>query len=533
MTEILLEKYLASQFKFGFELEAFLKDGYTDVDYDADNYVEGVVTEIIASDFNFKEDEIEIKGDGSLSPDENDDYAFEWATPIMTFTPANLSRCINGLDTVLNSEGIYTNDTCGFHIHLSFPNMSDEDIIWVLSQLAVDNEFLSRLTYFKGIEFLDEEYANIDFIEDIGDYIKSGMYSYIARYFTTEKYRAFHIHSQGTLEWRGPRNFLNRKDVTMIKDFFKLLYDFVMWISKATIAKSINGVSKENYFKLVFGESHKMGDTIITDFATKRSKKIKNKISGIIRNNNYQTLIRLIKKYQTNKDENINKIIDTYIGLLMGYHFHNSDEFLAKILDDLYNQKDEESLGFLLNKLYGKHQTKNIILQTEYSTYEYLMTILLQVKHEETVLNLKQTMASYYSDAKFFNKMMKFLSTHKNLFNTVDWHNIFNNNKILIKYNKLIDNPNMIDSNGLRRYMSSIISRSIERETYLDNRELYQSKDLDWVMINCLIKETKNNIVLFSIVEDVLKSIENIDIDTEYYKLIKNEATLLLQKMYN
>lgn len=241
MTEILLEKYLASQFKFGFELEAFLKDGYTDVDYDADNYVEGVVTEIIASDFNFKEDEIEIKGDGSLSPDENDDYAFEWATPIMTFTPANLSRCINGLDTVLNSEGIYTNDTCGFHIHLSFPNMSDEDIIWVLSQLAVDNEFLSRLTYFKGIEFLDEEYANIDFIEDIGDYIKSGMYSYIARYFTTEKYRAFHIHSQGTLEWRGPRNFLNDGDIELIHEYIKKTYRVILTIAKILKADSWEG----------------------------------------------------------------------------------------------------------------------------------------------------------------------------------------------------------------------------------------------------------------------------------------------------
>ena len=30
MSEILLEKYLASQFKFGFELEAFLNDGWSD-----------------------------------------------------------------------------------------------------------------------------------------------------------------------------------------------------------------------------------------------------------------------------------------------------------------------------------------------------------------------------------------------------------------------------------------------------------------------------------------------------------------------
>ena len=94
MSDLLLENYLASQFKFGFELEAFKKDGwinYTpktshweddqpieDDDYSDNSYNEysseeakEVVKREIEKSFKLKD--ITIKSDGSLEPDGNDD----------------------------------------------------------------------------------------------------------------------------------------------------------------------------------------------------------------------------------------------------------------------------------------------------------------------------------------------------------------------------------------------------------------------------------------------------------------------------
>ena len=112
MTQILLEKYLASQFKFGFELEAMVEDALIDfsddyhdeVDYDSLNEA---IKEEISTAFNFSEDEIEIKYDGSLEPSNRFDYAFEWATPTMQFTPENLKRSLHGLEYLVNNNFEY------------------------------------------------------------------------------------------------------------------------------------------------------------------------------------------------------------------------------------------------------------------------------------------------------------------------------------------------------------------------------------------------------------------------------------------
>ena len=538
MSEILLEKYLASQFKFGFELEAFLNDGWSDygsTDYDDEDEenIRDYLNELISDEFGLPYKEIEIKGDGSLRPSDDEDYPFEWATPTMTFTPQNLKRCIRGLNRLINNRGIYTNDSCGFHVHLSFPDMSDTDIIWIISQLAVDQEFLSRLTYFKGIEFLDEEYANIDFIENIGDYIKSGMYSYVARYFTTEKYRAFHIHSQGTLEWRGPRNFLNKRELQTIKDFFKLLHDFVTWISKATVAKSINGVSKENYFKLVFGENHNMGDTIIKNFSTKKSKEAQEKINFVVKNDKYMTLVNLLQKYNKNRTPKFEKLINTFLDLLTNYTFYNSDMFLAKTIDELYRQKDEDCLGIVLGKIGRTYQMKTVLLNCEYETYEYLFKLMYSVMPEEMLQFMKQSMASYYSQKEYYNKMVKFLENNKDIFSIDEWQSVFANYKILCKYSQLIDKAEMINEDSLRYNISKVLEDSVNSERYMDNRDLYQSYDVNWIMTNNVIGVAKNHMVLFSVVESVLKDIINRLRDNELEKNMKNEANLLLQKLYN
>lgn len=539
MSEILLEKYLASQFKFGFELEAFLNDGWSDygsTDYDGEDEenIRDYLNELISNEFGLPYKEIEIKGDGSLNPSDDEDYPFEWATPTMTFNPQNLKKCITGLNRLINYRGIYTNETCGFHVHLSFPDMSDTDIIWIISQLAIDDEMFDKLITFKGIDFMDEDYADSNFMDEIKESILSNNFKWLSSYFTTEKYRAFHIHQQGTLEWRGPRNFLNKRELQTIKDFFKLLHEFVLWISKATVAKSINGINKETYFKLVFGEKYNMGDTIIKDFSTKRSKEAKEKITSIVKNDKYMTLVNLLQKYNKNRTPEFKKLIDTFLDLLTSYTFYNSDTFLAKTIEELYRQKDEDCLGIILGKIGQHHQMRDILLECEYNTYEYLFKMMYSVIPEQMVILLKNSMAVYYnSKQEYYQKMVKFLSNNKNLLGMDDWKFIFSDYKILCKYSQLIDNAEMIDEDLLRQNISNLLETSANSERYLDNRELVQSQDFKWIMTNNVIGVAKNHVVLFSVIESVLKDIINRLRDNKLENNMKNEANLLLQRLYN
>ena len=61
------------------------------------------------------------------------------------------------------------------------------------------------------------------------------------------------IHPQGTLEWRGPRNFLNEDNLELIKKFFYKLIDvakmFADCMDKTTIGKT--NISKNIFIKML------------------------------------------------------------------------------------------------------------------------------------------------------------------------------------------------------------------------------------------------------------------------------------------
>ena len=541
MTQVLLEKYLASQFKFGFELEAFADEAYSDFneydDDEIDDEIRHYIAKKIAQEFQLNAYNVEIKGDGSLSTPYELDYAFEWATPVMEFTPANLQKCINGLSRLVKARGIYTNDTCGFHVHLSFPNISDTDMIWIISQLSQDKEILEQLINFQGMEFYDDEYASLDFLDWIGDYIQAEKYPRIAREFSTEKYRAFHIHPQGTLEWRGPRNFLNHKDVNLIKDFFKLLHKFVMWISKAISATSLNGISKENFFKLVFGDQYKMGDTIITDFNARKNNNTKDKIAKIIQENRTTAFVKLIQKYIREKDKKVEKILSTFIDLLTGYHFSNSEKYLASVFDELYAQNSQEEIGFLLKRVYFEHAFSQILIHTNYPTFEMLLNSLKVAEPQRVIWALKSLMATYYNYEPFKTKMIKYLKENGDKFDFEDWKDLFNI-KNIIKYHELITNPKMVNINHIQELIEDCLRVCAQSPRFNENPELFWSHDIYCVMALKFIESAKQNNVLLMITKDILKNIIN-KIHTEnngqlsgYYQTMCDEASKLLKKLY-
>ena len=526
MTQILLEKYLASQFKFGFELEAMVEDALIDfsddyhdeVDYDSLNEA---IKEEISTAFNFSEDEIEIKYDGSLEPSNRFDYAFEWATPTMQFTPENLKRSIHGLDYLMN-HNFYTNESCGFHVHLSFPNITDQDVIWIISKLSIDKPMFKKITNFEGLNFFNEEYAEKGVFEKIGKLINEEKYSELAQYFSTKKYRMLHIHPQGTLEWRGPRDFLDDYEgIHIVYDFFKLLHEFVSWMSKSISDNHINGISKENYFKLVFGEDVKVNDYIDNFNKKSRFSKMKNIISDDIEKKYVNRFIKLMIKNKSDYTPSVEKILKLYID-----DMYADFTFATNILKKLIEMDDISTIRYFFNLLinenndFGSFFNNNI----EYTLFEKIVEYLLQFKEDEKYISnyVYRYFANLSQDKKYVFEY--FVKKFYDKLPSNTWEKIFQSLDMIYKYGKYIIDEKMFP----RDFIIVLLERG-----------LFESSDVSDIVskITDLATQNKNNKIFVKCLYNTVYDFTNVYGDFEErvnnLKGVDNKAYEFYSKIVN
>ncbi len=526
MTQILLEKYLASQFKFGFELEAMVEDALIDfsddyhdeVDYDSLNEA---IKEEISTAFNFSEDEIEIKYDGSLEPSNRFDYAFEWATPTMQFTPENLKRSIHGLDYLMN-HNFYTNESCGFHVHLSFPNITDQDVIWIISKLSIDKPMFKKITNFEGLNFFNEEYAEKGVFEKIGKLINEEKYSELAQYFSTKKYRMLHIHPQGTLEWRGPRDFLDDYEgIHIVYDFFKLLHEFVSWMSKSISDNHINGISKENYFKLVFGEDVKVNDYIDNFNKKSRFSKMKNIISDDIEKKYVNRFIKLMIKNKSDYTPSVEKILKLYID-----DMYADFTFATNILKKLIEMDDISTIRYFFNLLinenndFGSFFNNNI----EYTLFEKIVEYLLQFKEDEKYIS--NYVYRYFSNLSQDKKYVfeYFVKKFYDKLPSNTWEKIFQSLGMIHKYGKYIIDEKMFP----RDFIIVLLERG-----------LFESSDVSDIVskITDLATQNKNNKIFVKCLYNTVYDFTNVYGDFEErvnnLKGVDNKAYEFYSKIVN
>jgi len=242
----------------------------------------------------------DCNGEGYIDDDSDDERTYEWRSPVFALTPFNLQKIIRFLALGIDKGMINTNQSCGFHVHIGFPNQytRSEDMFWILLQMVTRNEAekFKEILEFKGIQFYGGTYVGkkrfenmINNLEDLsyelkdkkffmdteGKQIKDDLGAYdvdvekeayksykeeyliearrykkqidkreltlwntnsvnnfIRYFYSDDKYNIFRQHPQGTLEWRGPRRFLDRRDVGIIKEFFlRKLYPFIKWIN--------------------------------------------------------------------------------------------------------------------------------------------------------------------------------------------------------------------------------------------------------------------------------------------------------------
>lgn len=526
MTQILLEKYLASQFKFGFELEAMVEDALIDfsddyqdeVDYDS---LDEAIKEEISTAFNFSEDEIEIKYDGSLEPSNRFDYAFEWATPTMQFTPENLKRSIHGLDYLMK-HNFYTNESCGFHVHLSFPNITDQDVIWIISKLSIDKPMFKKITNFEGLNFFNEEYAEKGVFEKIGKLINEEKYSELAQYFSTKKYRMLHIHPQGTLEWRGPRDFLDDYEgIHIVYDFFKLLHEFVSWMSKSISDNHINGISKENYFKLVFGEDVKVNDYIDNFNKKSRFSKMKNIINDDIEKKYVNRFIKLMIKNKSDYTPSVEKILKLYID-----DIYSDFTFATNILKKLIEMDDISTIRYFFNLLinenndFGSFFNNNI----EYTLFEKIVEYLLQFNEDEKYISnyVYRYFSNLSQDKKYVFEYFVKKFYDKLPLNT--WEKIFQSLGMIYKYGKYIIDEKMFP----RDFIIVLLERG-----------LFESSDVSDIVskITDLATQNKNNKIFVKCLYNTVYDFTNVYSDFEErvnnLKGVDNKAYEFYSKIAN
>ena len=218
--EIIDEAVTLREFKFGFEFECYLGE-----EFDKD------IIEDLPINF-------EITDDQTL--DENS-KGIELVSEVLTLNPSNIIKSKQCIIDLLN-EGCFTDSTCGFHVHYSYNGMDYNEICWLLIVLSTNDEYRELFTEFKDIDFINKKYASDDFFYYICDILEIGegnITHEIIPILGNEKYRLLRIHPSGTLEWRGPRNFMNSKNFGIISDFFVRLYKVADLIDKISKIKSV------------------------------------------------------------------------------------------------------------------------------------------------------------------------------------------------------------------------------------------------------------------------------------------------------
>lgn len=263
-------KKLKSDFRFGFEFEGFAEldsfmsdiqnydychdywydldcNGLNDDDYD--EFYENVNNFI---NRKFKATSGRTHYDGSVKNYSNGFQSFEYSSPVFKFNVRNFKK-LKDFFSNMDMYGFAINKTCGFHTHISFPSISEYDAIWMLCQIANNKDYINEFCYMKTksdiINFYNDKYANKDFLYEIHDALQTNDFDKLLKNLNDSKYRVIRIHPQGTLEWRGPRDFLNIPNG--IDFYLQKLNKIISILSDVMSTNMLNGLTKSEFFNQI------------------------------------------------------------------------------------------------------------------------------------------------------------------------------------------------------------------------------------------------------------------------------------------
>lgn len=230
---------LQSDFDIGLEIEGIaLESNYNNIKKVAEKY--GLL--FLTGDTSIKEDESIIE----LSYSEYDgvEYEekiipFELNTKPFNFSPKTILKVYNYFKE-LYYQGLITNDTCSLHLHIKLKNnkLKSKKSFYhsaMLFSYLYETKIYKKLLKFDNQHMTHSFWANEIDMKEQYDCLKNNFDN--DNFFNSSKNikrGLFHVHPQGTLEWRGPRKLLDMNTIAFCNnksiDEEKRLYRFTKYI---------------------------------------------------------------------------------------------------------------------------------------------------------------------------------------------------------------------------------------------------------------------------------------------------------------
>ena len=329
-------KKLLNQFYFGFELEGTYN--YSAID----RYQ-------LTKEFNTRlNGQGDMHHDGSLRADYGYD-TFEYSSPVIQFTPKNLKMVLDFFDS-LPSLNVKINRTCGLHTHISFEGINKENISWAIASMVADESYKDFLKFNKT-NFFNRTYASYRYLENAKRYLDR---NYISTFSDTlvdnDKYRVFRIHPQGTLEWRGPRTFLNVNNHKKNVLYIKKLTALIKRINDSLDMVEVNGLKRDDFIRASLSSFR------VLEFVEKT------------KTNNYAKLYSRI----VNNPEILNHLKDDVLDKFLSNYTFSPRTLLDSMSDNKFIIKNINVLGQLLNHFNITNLSKFINLDLVKNNMDYL-----------------------------------------------------------------------------------------------------------------------------------------------------------------
>lgn len=329
-------KKLLNQFYFGFELEGTYN--YSAID----RYQ-------LTKEFNKRlNGQGDMHGDGSLRADYGYE-TFEYSSPVIQFTPKNLKMVLDFFDS-LPSLNVKINRTCGLHTHISFEGINKENISWAIASMVADESYKDFLKFNKT-NFFNRTYASYRYLENAKRYLDR---NYISTFSNTlvdnDKYRVFRIHPQGTLEWRGPRIFLNVNNHKKNVLYIKKLTALIKRINDSLDMVEVNGLKRDDFIRASLSSFR------VLEFVEKT------------KTNNYAKLYSRI----VNNPEILNHLKDDVLDKFLSNYTFSPRTLLDSMSDNKFVIKNINVLGQLLNHFNITNLSKFITLDLVKNNMDYL-----------------------------------------------------------------------------------------------------------------------------------------------------------------
>lgn len=390
------------------------------------------------------------------------DISFEYNSPVIPCKPIWFAKVIKFLSDI-KKQGIYTNSSCGFHHHLSFNLQNERDIIWIYCNMASDPEFFEEITKLDNTYNLtDDKYAELGTMVQLGEDILNKDYDKILEKLTTDKYRLFRIHPQGTLEWRGPRGFLNNATIDIIKDFYKLFIKLITKTKSYLDSDILIGtnINKEEFFNELLLAKKRTNNNIKLEFLSLPNDDEYKEGNIKFKSNekyNKQSIEKIVNKIKQNPNILYNIILNQPKIIIDIYNVIGKMNFIQLVLniknDNIFNQMNVRKKEKITNTIKNVLLLNNInineiesifsrnLLNLNNNEYELEEKINQLIKNntinETNLYNI--IMQSIYDQRKLYlNKLLKLLFSNNLL-------EKFNEEKLLNILLKICGNSKIIN----------------------------------------------------------------------------------------